>query len=119
LKKLSNLSGSEFDREFMRVMVDDHKKHVEEFRKQAKDARDPDVKLFASQTLPTLEAHLTQAQRLAPERSDTRGTSGTQAPPRPTDTGTTRPPGPDPLGRPNTGEPEPGRPSSPDPGNPR
>ena len=115
LKRLSNLSGAEFDREYMRVMLDDHKKHVDEFRKVAKEARDPDVKLFASQTLPALEEHLTQAQRLAPAR-DVRGTSGTQPPPRPTDSGISRP-GTDPLGRP-AGEPEPGRPES-DPGNPR
>ena len=108
LKRLSNLSGSAFDREYMNLMLEDRKKDVAEFRKQAKDARDPDVKAFASQTLPTLEEHLTLAQRLAP--------APREAPLRPPDTGTTRPP--DPFGRP-PGEPDPGRPQPADPGNPR
>jgi putative membrane protein len=43
-------------------MVKDHKKDVKEFQKQAKSAKDPDVKSFASQTAPTLEEHLKMAE---------------------------------------------------------
>ena len=39
-------------------MVRDHTKDVTEFRTEAKTAKDPAIKNFASQTLPTLEEHL-------------------------------------------------------------
>ena len=61
---LSKLSGSQFDSAYMRLMVKDHKHDVAEFRKEAYDAYDPDVKTFAGQYLPTLESHLQQAQSI-------------------------------------------------------
>jgi putative membrane protein len=64
-KKLASLqdkSGTDFDKAYMKEMVADHKKDVAEFRKQAKSAKDPEVKAFAEKTLPTLEAHLKLAQ---------------------------------------------------------
>ena len=60
--KLEKLSGNDFDREYAKQMVSDHKKDVSEFRKQAKSAKDPDVRNFAATTLPTLEEHLKMAQ---------------------------------------------------------
>ena len=61
--KLSKMSGADFDREYMKHMVSDHKKDVKDFQKEAKSAKDPDVKSFASSTLPTLEQHLQLAQQ--------------------------------------------------------
>jgi len=60
--KLAKLSGPDFDREFMRRMVKDHKEAVEDFRKQAKAKHPNDVNAFAAKTLPTLEDHLRMAQ---------------------------------------------------------
>jgi putative membrane protein len=60
--RLQKLSGAQFDREYIKHMVSDHKKDVKEFQKTAKSAKDPDVKNFAQTTLPTLEDHLRQAQ---------------------------------------------------------
>ena len=72
--KLSKLSGADFDREFMDHMVSDHKKAVKDFQKEAKSAKDPDVKSFASSTLPTLEQHLQLAQQTdAQVRTASRG----------------------------------------------
>lgn len=62
--KLSKLSGAQFDREYMSHMTSDHKKDTSEFRSAAKAAKDPDVKQFASTTLPTLEEHLQMAQSI-------------------------------------------------------
>ena len=61
--RLSKLSGEQFDRAYMRNMVQDHKKDVAEFQKEANSAKDPDVKNFAQQTLPTLQDHLKMAQQ--------------------------------------------------------
>jgi putative membrane protein len=65
--RLEKLSGKAFDRAYMRDMVTDHTKDVSEFRTEAKTAKDPDVKSFASQTLPTLQDHLKQAKSIAPK----------------------------------------------------
>lgn len=62
--KLDKLSGSDFDREYAKMMVADHKKDVSEFRKQSKSAKDPDVRAFAATTLPTLDDHLRMAQEM-------------------------------------------------------
>jgi putative membrane protein len=58
LDRLSKLSGAAFDREYMKEMVADHDKDVEEFQKESERATDPDVKAFASKTLPMLQQHL-------------------------------------------------------------
>ena len=60
--KLSKKTGAEFDREYMKEMVSDHKKDVKDFESAAKKADDPDIKSFASSTLPTLQQHLEMAQ---------------------------------------------------------
>lgn len=60
--KLSKLKGAEFDRAYMSAMVDDHKKDINEFRKQADKGENAELKSFAQQTLPTLQEHLTLAQ---------------------------------------------------------
>jgi len=65
--KLSKLSGAEFDKEYMSLMVEDHEKDVSEFEKESRDQDDPDVKAFAAKTLPTLQQHLQMAQSINPK----------------------------------------------------
>jgi len=60
--RLSKLSGAEFDREYMKHMVSDHKKDVGDFKKEAGKAKDADLKQFAASTVPTLEEHLNLAK---------------------------------------------------------
>lgn len=60
--KLQRLSGAEFDRAYMKHMVDDHKKAIAEFEKASKGAKDPEVKGFAESKLPALKEHLQMAQ---------------------------------------------------------
>jgi putative membrane protein len=60
--RLSKLSGAQFDRAYMQDMLQDHRKDVNEFRKESQSGRDPEVKAWAAKTLPTLEEHLTLAQ---------------------------------------------------------
>jgi putative membrane protein len=62
MDKLQKATGADFDRLYMSDMVKDHKKDVSDFQKAAKDAKDSDVKTFASDTLPTLQEHLKMAQ---------------------------------------------------------
>lgn len=65
--RLEKLSGEQFDRAYMNDMVKDHSKDVAEFKKESTNAKDPDVKNFAAQTLPTLEDHLKEARTIAPK----------------------------------------------------
>jgi len=64
IDKLSQLNGQQFDRAYMNDMVKDHKADVAEFKKEASSGDDPDVKGFASKTLPTLEDHLKMAEEI-------------------------------------------------------
>jgi len=60
--RLAKLSGADFDRAYANEMVKDHKKDVADFKREAKAAKDPDLKAWAEKTVPTLEDHLKQAQ---------------------------------------------------------
>src|SRR5258705_5827885 len=60
--RLAKLNGVEFDKAYANEMVKDHKKDVADFRREAKGAKDPDLKAWVGKTLPTLEEHLKQAQ---------------------------------------------------------
>lgn len=62
--KLSKLKGDAFDKAYTKEMLTDHKKDVAEFQKEANSGADPDVKSFASQTLPTLQDHLQMVQQM-------------------------------------------------------
>ena len=72
--KLSAMSGADFDRAYMKMMVSDHVKDVSEFEKQSAKGTDPDLKAFAGKTLPTLQEHLQMAKSV--ESSVGGGTHG-------------------------------------------
>ena len=65
MERLQKLYGEAFDRAYMRSMVQDHKKDVIEFQKEANQGSDTNVKQFAQNTLPTLQDHLKTAQDVA------------------------------------------------------
>ncbi|GAB3328648.1 DUF4142 domain-containing protein [Larkinella ripae] len=54
---LTKLSGAEFDKEYIKLMVDDHKEDIDLFKDASFNAKDADVKAFAGKTLPTLQKH--------------------------------------------------------------
>lgn len=61
-ERLSKLSGQEFDRSYTRDLVKDHKTDIAMFRHEATEGKDPAIKQFAANTLPTLESHLKEAE---------------------------------------------------------
>ncbi|MGB8887650.1 MAG: DUF4142 domain-containing protein [Candidatus Korobacteraceae bacterium] len=63
---LSKLKGAAFDKAYMRDMVADHEKDVAEFKREATAAHSPDLKDWVTTTLPTLESHLQEAEKVAP-----------------------------------------------------
>jgi putative membrane protein len=108
VSKLQNQSDDRFDREFMKMQVDNHKKNVKAFEKQSEKAMDSNVKEFASKTLPTLQAHLQEAQSLQTStRARQAEPSATDSPARPDATTPSTFPGQqrDPLDRQRPGDP--------------
>jgi putative membrane protein len=63
--KLEVLSGSTFDKSYIKAMVKDHEKDVAEFKTEAASGHDPDAMAFASATLPTLQEHLRKIESIA------------------------------------------------------
>jgi putative membrane protein len=76
--KLSRLSGADFDREYMRMMVKDHAKKVEMFEREATKGKDPDVKAWAAKTLPTVREHLQMARDLNAKTDASSGKDSTK-----------------------------------------
>ena len=64
LEDLSKKNGAEFDKAYMKMMVDGHEDVVKEFEKCSQNGTDPDVKTFAAQTLPTVRMHLDSAKAI-------------------------------------------------------
>jgi len=64
IDRMSSLTGSEFDREFINMMVSDHQKAIEIFNDEESSTQDPDMKMYVENTLPILEMHLDKARQL-------------------------------------------------------
>ena len=65
-RKLDNLkekTGAEFDKEYMDLMVKDHKEAIDEFEDAAEDDSNAEVKSWASSKLAALRQHLEHAER--------------------------------------------------------
>lgn len=62
---LAKVTGAEFDKEYMDLMVEDHEEDVKLFEEIARDdAEDAAIKAFAAKTVPTLKNHLAEAKRI-------------------------------------------------------
>lgn len=61
-ERLSMLSGAEFDRSYMRHMVRSWTDDLQVFRHEAANGNDEVVRQFASETIPAIENHLSQAR---------------------------------------------------------
>ena len=64
VQRLSSLRGAEFDAEYARVALDSHERSVAAFEQEAKQGKQPALKAFATETLPTLRQHLDHAKGL-------------------------------------------------------
>jgi len=63
-QRLSKLSGANFDRQYLKQMLQDHQKDISAFQNEAQQGQDADVKAFATQALPTLQEHLQQVSSI-------------------------------------------------------
>jgi len=65
INDLISTSADKFDKEFVKIMVKDHEGAVALFQQESDTSVDPDLKIFAASTLPTLKAHLDAANALS------------------------------------------------------
>jgi putative membrane protein len=63
LNRLKLRTGADFDREYMKMMLEDHAKAIQMLQKAINNS-DADVKTFAQQMLPTVKIHETSAKTL-------------------------------------------------------
>lgn len=67
LTKLRSLNGAEFDKEFVKMAIKDHRKDIKEFEQAQKNLENSQLTSFIQQTLPKLREHLQLAQAAAQE----------------------------------------------------
>ena len=63
-EELAKLTGREFDRRYIDEMIDDHQEAVNDLEGKAENASHPEVKAWASKTLPKMRQHLEQARSI-------------------------------------------------------
>lgn len=64
IDKLSKETGTEFDKDYVNMMIEDHKNDIAAFKKAGTKMTDPDFKNFVVKTLPTLQKHLDAIQSI-------------------------------------------------------
>jgi putative membrane protein len=64
-------AGDNFDKLYVHAMVSGHNSTVQTFETYAINGKDPAVKAFAQQTLPTLKAHLAAIKAIDSQLKDT------------------------------------------------
>ncbi len=64
-ERLGKLSGPEFDKAYMALMVRDHKADEKEFKRASENTQDPELKAFATSTLTLVQDHLKMAEELS------------------------------------------------------
>ena len=66
-RKLSQLSGKDFDKAFMSFMVQDHEKDLGELKQRAPTLTDPRVEHWTADAMRIVKDHLDEAQAIATE----------------------------------------------------
>ena len=64
IRQLEHLKGAAFDKAFAREEVATHREAIVEFKREAEHGTDPDVKAYATQTIPVLQKHLSMAEQV-------------------------------------------------------
>ena len=62
--EMSKMSGAEFEKAYIHMMVDDHQKDIGDFKNASDNLSDAEIKSFASKTLPVLQKHLDSARAI-------------------------------------------------------
>jgi len=64
MDRLSGLSGKSFDTAYKQAMIDSHNQAIALFQAQSQQGQDPQLKAWATQKLPNLQAHLKMVNQM-------------------------------------------------------
>lgn len=78
-KQLKSASGSQFDDQYLKAVVQAEQKGIRQFKAEALSGQDPKIKAYAANLTPVLQQHLAEAQELGGASSTG---SGSSVPPR-------------------------------------
>jgi putative membrane protein len=73
VEKLSALSGTAFDLAYMKEMVKDHKRDLQEFKDAAASSQNPALKMAADHGAQVISAHLEQAEQITRQQTASKG----------------------------------------------
>lgn len=76
--KLNALSGEAFDKEYVSMMVDDHQKDLKEFKQEANNTTDPQLKETVQKGADVVQQHLTAIEEIAKAKGVAGGSTGGQ-----------------------------------------
>lgn len=62
MNTLQGLSGSELDRQYLSMMVQDHQKDLDELRNAEGSVQNPDLKSYIEDLIPVVQKHLDKAE---------------------------------------------------------
>jgi putative membrane protein len=65
MAKLQGLSGQQFDEEYIKVMVKDHREDLKDFKTEAEMSQDPNVKQAVQQGVTVITDHLKMIEQIA------------------------------------------------------
>ena len=65
--RIVDLKGEDFDREFIKVMKDDHQQAVLLYQSEASGGSDASLVAYAKEMLPKIQSHLEHAKSLQPQ----------------------------------------------------
>ncbi len=72
--RMSKLSGADFDKAYVKIMVKDHEKDIAEFEKVKAMVKNEDLKKFIDDSLPTMKDHLDKIKKF----DQAKGTASSQ-----------------------------------------
>jgi putative membrane protein len=61
---LAKKSGKDFDKAYVGAMIDDHQEDIKSFESALVELKDPELRAFATEILPTLKMHLVAIQNV-------------------------------------------------------
>lgn len=64
ITEFTSKKGTEFDKAYMEMMVEEHNDTIEKFETASENDEDAEVKAFAVKTLPVLNKHLAEAKKI-------------------------------------------------------
>jgi len=69
MERLSGLSGKSFDTAYKQAMIDSHNQAIALFKAQSQQGQDPELKAWATEKLPNLQAHLKMVNQMLADTS--------------------------------------------------